>query len=50
MVIKKDVIAVFDQELDGLIFHLGVCHFAGDGFGTHNRGRENNGDVERCHL
>jgi len=27
VIIKENVIAVFDQELDSLIFGLGVCHF-----------------------
>lgn len=45
LILHEDIVAVRDEELNGLILHLRVCHFAGKRLWTHNGRREDNGDV-----
>lgn len=50
MVLHEDIIAVLNEELDGLVLHLRVCHLAGKRFWTHYCRSKDDGDIEWCHL
>lgn len=46
---QKHGMAVFDEELHGQILGLRITHLAGQTFGAHDRGREDDRDVQARH-